>query len=238
MLASHDVSRCSSRDRLVWQLTVFKFINVKSVVIVDEGQICGLKDTPQLQRVWGRTEQGRQPMLVRSVREWNVMREELVSVKGVEDRPMLWDVYTTEYRDRCIKHGALKELAKKDKTEIQGITRKIHNLSNQFNSEFKKSQKNKSGQGTDEKYVSSGHITSYCPAHNRLCYNNCYNKNTHPEEEKVTPRTGHFSLRTVSETIKMCYKKTKTASSFVGGLGIVLLTATRIPTGDNHGNPH
>ncbi|KAJ8894773.1 hypothetical protein PR048_000080 [Dryococelus australis] len=33
--------------------------------------------------MWRRTERGRQSMLVRSVKEWNVLREELVSVRGV-----------------------------------------------------------------------------------------------------------------------------------------------------------
>ncbi|KAJ8887337.1 hypothetical protein PR048_013552 [Dryococelus australis] len=40
-------------------------------------------NSEKLQRVWRRTEQGRQSMLGRSVREWNVLREELVSVRGV-----------------------------------------------------------------------------------------------------------------------------------------------------------
>ncbi|KAJ8872306.1 hypothetical protein PR048_025910 [Dryococelus australis] len=39
-------------------------------------------NSEKLQRVW-RTERGRQSMLVRSVREWNVLREELVSLRGV-----------------------------------------------------------------------------------------------------------------------------------------------------------
>ncbi|KAJ8884916.1 hypothetical protein PR048_011112 [Dryococelus australis] len=33
-------------------------------------------------------------------------------------------------------------------------------------------------------------------------------------------------------------KKTETAASFVGGSGTMLLTATRIPIGENHGKPH
>ncbi|KAJ8888529.1 hypothetical protein PR048_008020 [Dryococelus australis] len=77
--------------------------------------------------------------------------KELIS--DYESRPVLCDVNTTEYRDRCRKH-ALKELAEEYKIEIQEITMKIHNLRNKFNIEFKKSQKNKSGQETDEKYVS------------------------------------------------------------------------------------
>ncbi|KAJ8870394.1 hypothetical protein PR048_029415 [Dryococelus australis] len=40
-------------------------------------------NSEKLQRVWRRTERGRQSMLGRSVREWNVLREELVSVRGV-----------------------------------------------------------------------------------------------------------------------------------------------------------
>ncbi|KAJ8880368.1 hypothetical protein PR048_016837 [Dryococelus australis] len=40
-------------------------------------------NSEKLQRVWRRTERGRQSMPVRSVREWNVLREEFVSVRGV-----------------------------------------------------------------------------------------------------------------------------------------------------------
>ncbi|KAJ8888480.1 hypothetical protein PR048_007971 [Dryococelus australis] len=74
-------------------------------------------------------------------------------ISDYESRPVLCGVNTTEYRDRCRKH-ALKELAEKYKTEIQEIATKILNLRNQFNSAFKKCQKNKLGQGTDTKYVS------------------------------------------------------------------------------------
>ncbi|KAJ8882606.1 hypothetical protein PR048_014417 [Dryococelus australis] len=40
-------------------------------------------NSEKFQRVWRRTNWGRQSMLMRSVREWNVLREELVSVRGV-----------------------------------------------------------------------------------------------------------------------------------------------------------
>ena len=40
-------------------------------------------NSKKIQRVWRRTERGRQTMLVRTVREWNVLREELVTVRGV-----------------------------------------------------------------------------------------------------------------------------------------------------------
>ncbi|KAJ8886736.1 hypothetical protein PR048_012948 [Dryococelus australis] len=40
-------------------------------------------NSEKLQSVWRRTERGSQSMLVRSVREWNVLREELVSVRGI-----------------------------------------------------------------------------------------------------------------------------------------------------------
>ncbi|KAJ8892379.1 hypothetical protein PR048_004959 [Dryococelus australis] len=41
-------------------------------------------NSEKLQRVWRRMERGRQSMLVRSVGEWNVLREKLVSVRGVD----------------------------------------------------------------------------------------------------------------------------------------------------------
>ncbi|KAJ8890237.1 hypothetical protein PR048_009745 [Dryococelus australis] len=40
-------------------------------------------NSEKLQSVWRKTERGRQSIVVRSVREWNVLREELVSVREV-----------------------------------------------------------------------------------------------------------------------------------------------------------
>ena len=40
-------------------------------------------NSEKIQRVWRRTERGRQSMLVRTVREWNVLREELVTERSV-----------------------------------------------------------------------------------------------------------------------------------------------------------
>jgi len=51
------------------------------------------------------------------------------------------------------KRDALDEIATIFETTVEEITRKIH-LRNQFNSEFKKTTKKKSGQGSDELYTS------------------------------------------------------------------------------------
>lgn len=69
-------------------------------------------------------------------------------------KPELWDVKCKVYKDRVKKHNALTEIAGELNTTIEEIQRKIHNLRNQFNSEFKKITKTKSGQGTNELYVS------------------------------------------------------------------------------------
>jgi len=70
------------------------------------------------------------------------------------NKPELWDVKSKVYKDRMKKRDALDEIATTFETTVEEITRKIHNLRNQFNSEFKKTTKKKSGQGLDELYTS------------------------------------------------------------------------------------
>ena len=69
-------------------------------------------------------------------------------------KPELWDIKSKVYRDRVKKQNAFTEISEKFSTTIEEITRKIHNLMNQFNSELKKATKKKSGDGTDELYIS------------------------------------------------------------------------------------
>jgi len=69
------------------------------------------------------------------------------------NKPELWDVKSKVYKDRVKKRDALDEIATIFETTVEEITRKIH-LRNQFNSEFKKTTKKKSGQGSDELYTS------------------------------------------------------------------------------------
>lgn len=78
--------------------------------------------------------------------------EELILM--YQGKPELWDVTTAMYKNRIKKQDALKELADEFSTTTEEIQRKIHNLRNQFSSELKKHKKIKSGQSTDELYVS------------------------------------------------------------------------------------
>lgn len=86
-------------------------------------------------------------------KEWlKVEVEELINI--YHSKAELWDVTCKSYKDRVKKHNGLKEMAEQFSTTAEEIQRKIHNIRNQFNSEFKKTRTTKSGQGTDELYVS------------------------------------------------------------------------------------
>ncbi|KAJ8870427.1 hypothetical protein PR048_029449 [Dryococelus australis] len=61
-------------------------------------------NSEKLQRVWRRTERGRQSILVRTVREWNVLREVLVSVRGVGK-------FRGEWKRSWLREGEVRELA-------------------------------------------------------------------------------------------------------------------------------
>lgn len=71
-----------------------------------------------------------------------------------EQYPCLWDVHHREYRDRIKKAEAWEKLAAKFAAEMKEVQRKIHNLRNQFHNETKKEKKIKSGNGTQDKFVS------------------------------------------------------------------------------------
>lgn len=75
--------------------------------------------------------------------------EELI--RSYQSKPLLWDITIKDYKSRPKKRDTLEELALKFDTTPEEITRKIHNLRNQFNNELKKIAK---GQGTNEPYVS------------------------------------------------------------------------------------
>lgn len=51
-------------------------------------------------------------------------------------KPELWDVTSNIYKNRVKKQDAVKEMAEEFNTTVEEIQRKIHNLRNQFNSEF------------------------------------------------------------------------------------------------------
>ncbi|XP_064641924.1 uncharacterized protein LOC135496494 [Lineus longissimus] len=84
--------------------------------------------------------------------EWS---QDVVSnlIEGYRARPALWDVTSAEYRDRLKKEDAWKSLAKDCKRDKVQVTRKMHNLRNQYAQELKKATKRKSGQGTDDVYT-------------------------------------------------------------------------------------
>ncbi|XP_031329964.1 uncharacterized protein LOC116160947 [Photinus pyralis] len=65
--------------------------------------------------------------------------EELIIM--YQGKPVLWDVTSNIYKNRVKKQDAYQEMAEEFNTTIEEIQRKIHNLRNQFNSEFKKSKK-------------------------------------------------------------------------------------------------
>ncbi|KAK9685271.1 Alcohol dehydrogenase transcription factor Myb/SANT-like [Popillia japonica] len=86
-------------------------------------------------------------------REW--LKNEIDELINMyHNKPELWDVTSKGYKDRVKKRDALSDIAEKFETTVEEITRKIHKLRNQFNSEFKKVGKKKSGQSADEVYTS------------------------------------------------------------------------------------
>lgn len=59
------------------------------------------------------------------------------------------------YRNQNKKQDALKLIANKFNTDINEISRNLHNLRSQFMQEIKKMKIKKSGAGSDEEYISN-----------------------------------------------------------------------------------
>lgn len=86
-------------------------------------------------------------------KEWT-RAEVLELISCYEQQQCLWNVHCKEYKNKLAKSDAFKELSVKFLTTVEEITRKIHNLRNQFNTELKKINSKKSGQGSDDNYIS------------------------------------------------------------------------------------
>ncbi|XP_055634451.1 uncharacterized protein LOC129774656 [Toxorhynchites rutilus septentrionalis] len=86
-------------------------------------------------------------------KEW--MRAEIEKlIRMYKATPELWDCTSKYYKDRTRRTNALREMAHELRTNVDEVQRKIHNLRNQFNTEFKKTGTAKSGPNSDERYVS------------------------------------------------------------------------------------
>ncbi|XP_068216429.1 uncharacterized protein [Palaemon carinicauda] len=76
--------------------------------------------------------------------------EVLVLIAEYERRPILWNAFLDEYKDRSLKADTWQELAyvmQKDRHEVE---KKVHALRVQFNEELRKLEKKRLAYGTDE----------------------------------------------------------------------------------------
>nr|CAH7745742.1 unnamed protein product [Callosobruchus chinensis] len=66
--------------------------------------------------------------------KFNCTREDTcLLIENFELYPGLWNVYTTEFKDRIKKQNALQKLADLFSTSTAEIQRKLHNLRTQVN---------------------------------------------------------------------------------------------------------
>lgn len=70
-------------------------------------------------------------------RGWSRLKTgELIS--SYYDSECLWNVHCPDFKDKQLKANAIKAIGTKFGTTEEEISRKIHNLRNQYNSEIKK----------------------------------------------------------------------------------------------------
>ena len=72
-----------------------------------------------------------------------------------EEKSCLWDVFDKEYTKRDFKEIAYTKIASSLDTNVESIKAKINGLRAQFGREVAEVNKTKSGQSTDELYLSS-----------------------------------------------------------------------------------
>ena len=71
-----------------------------------------------------------------------------------ESRPCLWDIFSKDYRKRDFKEKALNEISEEIFIPVEEIKQKWLSHRAQYGRELTNSKKQKSGQSTDELYVS------------------------------------------------------------------------------------
>jgi hypothetical protein len=78
---------------------------------------------------------------------WNDGEVKLL-IATYKENPILWDVHSTNYRDRTKEQATLQTIATKFNTDCGEITRKLHNLRSQFMQEVKKIKKEETWRGS------------------------------------------------------------------------------------------
>ena len=73
----------------------------------------------------------------------------------LESKPCLWDVHHADYMKRDIKEVAYSEMAATFDTNTASIKQKINNLRTRFGKDLSKERTTKSGQATNELYISN-----------------------------------------------------------------------------------
>ena len=81
--------------------------------------------------------------------------ETCLLIELLEVNPCLWDIYHKDYKKRDMKEVAYSEIANSLDTTVASIKAKVNSLRTQLGKELAKERNTKSGQGTNELYVSN-----------------------------------------------------------------------------------
>nr|CAH7726861.1 unnamed protein product [Callosobruchus chinensis] len=85
--------------------------------------------------------------------KFNWAREDTyLLIENFDLYPELWNEHTAEFKDRIKKRNALQKFGDLFNASTAEIQRKLHNLRTQVNQEWRRIQKKKSGQMTNEIY--------------------------------------------------------------------------------------
>ena len=90
----------------------------------------------------------------KTAKEWTNDETSLL-IELLEVNACLWDVFHKDYKKRDLKENAYSEIATALDTTVASIKTKVNSLRTQLGKELAKERNTKSGQGTDELYVSN-----------------------------------------------------------------------------------
>lgn len=105
-----------------------------------------------------------------SKRVWS-KEETIQMVQMYEGFPELWNISHNHYKDRNKKNHCLTIISEAFNTTVDEVTRKIHNLRCQLNSEIRKIKKKCSRQGTEDCDCQS-FFSSYRFSHHSISFFN------------------------------------------------------------------
>ncbi|KAI8432776.1 hypothetical protein MSG28_013735 [Choristoneura fumiferana] len=157
--------------------------------------------------------------------EWN-KEKTLFFIQLIKERPVIWDVSSSDHKIKNKKQDAIKEIASVFGITAKEVLAKWTSLRGQYNREKKKVTGLKTGSGAEDVYISKWF--AYEEISNMICFNIPQNSVSNLQDDMVnTITTKHVIITTSYADTATSY--TDTATSYTDTATSYADTATSNP---------